>query len=378
MENNINRIIELHHNKSDDSFKELSSLINGKNGTYIKKLNKRFSFLNIKINGSTGKGGRSKVPWICFFDDKKDTAQYGLYTVILFDQDKDRIIIANEEGFKWYKDRYPNKKIRDKAISRRRLIFTDDLKHIFNTDIHNLYIGDSTLAKGYVRCTITFKILNRIINENYLFKIIEQMIENSRIIREKNPLDTNYRVKSKLSIKDALINIGDNRDSEEKTVSSKYRAKILKEENIINQIEKLKISDKNDKKRLVRQRSSQGLFRDMLFINYKKCELTIFKNSNILIASHIKPYSVCEPNEKYDPNNGILLNALLDKAFDCGLITFDNESGLTKYSHELSKDEINVIKEIINGKKLIITPERGKYLKYHLNKIFRYDANNNC
>lgn len=45
---------------------------------------------------------------------------------------------------------------------------------------------------------------------------------------------------------------------------------------------------------------------------------------SLLVASHIIPWSKSEEH-CLDPRNGIALNALHDKAFDRGLITFDTE-----------------------------------------------------
>lgn len=41
----------------------------------------------------------------------------------------------------------------------------------------------------------------------------------------------------------------------------------------------------------------------------------------MVIASHIKPYYVCDKSERANPANGLLLNAFYDRAFDQGLMT---------------------------------------------------------
>ncbi len=43
-----------------------------------------------------------------------------------------------------------------------------------------------------------------------------------------------------------------------------------------------------------------------------------------LTASHIKPWSAATPSERLMSSNGLLLNALHDRAFDRGLITLDD------------------------------------------------------
>lgn len=55
-----------------------------------------------------------------------------------------------------------------------------------------------------------------------------------------------------------------------------------------------------------------------------KCALTGLGVRELLNASHIIPWSVDEAR-RADPRNGICLNALYDRAFDRGLIAFDDD-----------------------------------------------------
>lgn len=58
----------------------------------------------------------------------------------------------------------------------------------------------------------------------------------------------------------------------------------------------------------------------MVLTNYtKKCAITGIDIPELLLASHIVPWSKNE-NERLNPENGICLSALYDKAFDKGLI----------------------------------------------------------
>jgi hypothetical protein len=59
--------------------------------------------------------------------------------------------------------------------------------------------------------------------------------------------------------------------------------------------------------------------------NYEgKCALTGIDLSELLVASHIIPWADNE-QERLNPENGICLSSLYDKAFDKGLISFTNE-----------------------------------------------------
>ncbi len=72
-------------------------------------------------------------------------------------------------------------------------------------------------------------------------------------------------------------------------------------------------------------RIGQRYFRQVVLNAYgERCALTGIGIRSLLVASHIIPWSKSEEH-RLDPQNGIALNALHDKAFDRGLITFDTE-----------------------------------------------------
>lgn len=75
--------------------------------------------------------------------------------------------------------------------------------------------------------------------------------------------------------------------------------------------------------RQVRVRRVQGFFRAAVLTSYNyRCALSDIAVSELLTASHIIPWSE-NPERRADPRNGIALNALYDRAFDRGLISFD-------------------------------------------------------
>lgn len=74
---------------------------------------------------------------------------------------------------------------------------------------------------------------------------------------------------------------------------------------------------------LITQRVGQNFFRRAVLANFDQtCCITGISDSRLLVASHIKPWSVDAVN-RHNPANGLLLSATLDRAFDCGLITID-------------------------------------------------------
>jgi putative restriction endonuclease len=91
---------------------------------------------------------------------------------------------------------------------------------------------------------------------------------------------------------------------------------------------------------------NQNIFRTIILAAYNnKCCITKLENSELLIASHIVPWSKDEKN-RLNPTNGLCLNALHDKAFDAGLITIDAKDYSIKVS---SKLKVNKIIESINA-----------------------------
>ncbi len=123
------------------------------------------------------------------------------------------------------------------------------------------------------------------------------------------------------------------------------------------------------RKSLVDARIGQGKFRKKLEKRWGACAVTGVKTSELLTASHIKPWKKSDNIERLDTNNGILLLSTIDKAFDRGLITFSNsgEIILSKYAN---KDDIIKagMNESLKLKK--IYDEMRPFLDYHREFIF--------
>lgn len=126
-----------------------------------------------------------------------------------------------------------------------------------------------------------------------------------------------------------------------------------------------------DKMRLVKTRINQYRFRQIVMTNYNNsCCITGISQNELLIASHITPWSQYE-NNRLNPSNGLCLNALHDKAFDSGLLTILAEDFTIQISPKFKKMETEEIqnhflrydgKEIILPKKFLPNPQ---FLKIH-------------
>jgi putative restriction endonuclease len=81
-----------------------------------------------------------------------------------------------------------------------------------------------------------------------------------------------------------------------------------------------------DREGSTKDRKNQWKFRVMVLSNYDSaCCITGINAPELLIASHIVPWSKDKSN-RLNPMNGLCLNALHDKAFDCGMITVDSDN----------------------------------------------------
>lgn len=132
-----------------------------------------------------------------------------------------------------------------------------------------------------------------------------------------------------------------------------------------------------DKLRVVKTRVYQNFFRNSVLAAYENvCCITGIIMPDLHIASHIKPWRIDEKN-RTNPQNGLCLNALHDRAFDKGLITIlpDFTIRVSRHLEEIeSKEAIEKyflsynMKTVIRPHKFLPLPD---FLEYHNDVIFR-------
>lgn len=95
----------------------------------------------------------------------------------------------------------------------------------------------------------------------------------------------------------------------------------------------------------------------------------------LLIASHIIPWTD-SGERRVDPTNGLSLNALHDRAFDRGLITFDEQYRMV-VSRSLEDNELGRLVssfKVSEGARLAM-PERfepsSEAMRYHREHVFQ-------
>lgn len=119
---------------------------------------------------------------------------------------------------------------------------------------------------------------------------------------------------------------------------------------------------------ITKQRINQSVFRKRLLKRYgKRCCLCGVSGEDMLIASHIKPWSVADVDERVDVNNGLLLCPNHDWLFDKGYISFDT-SGKIVVSDKLS-DVNQMFMNVDRNRILNMSEQTRKYMKYHSDNI---------
>lgn len=130
---------------------------------------------------------------------------------------------------------------------------------------------------------------------------------------------------------------------------------------------------------LTKQRKGQDYFRRMILSNYShRCAITGIDIPQLLLASHIIPWSdTSHKEDRLNPENGILLSALYDKAFDKGLITVSPDDYTIRLSSALQEYETQIYYYkyfgSIKGKRITLPTEykpNKDFLAYHRDHVF--------
>lgn len=128
--------------------------------------------------------------------------------------------------------------------------------------------------------------------------------------------------------------------------------------------------------REVKTRVNQNIFRQIVIANYSgKCAITGIDIPELLFASHIIPWSKNE-EERLNPENGICLSALYDKAYDKGLIAINEKYKILisdKLKSKKDTDYYGKYFSYLENSKLVMPQKympKKEFLQYHLDEIF--------
>ena len=131
---------------------------------------------------------------------------------------------------------------------------------------------------------------------------------------------------------------------------------------------------------ITQARVNQGFFRNAVLSAYnQQCCITKINIPSLLIASHIKPWSVSDPKtERTNPCNGLALNTLHHEAFDNGIFTIDTDyriliskTAKERYSSDVFYDFFGKYE----GKRITL-PERflpsKEMIEYHNSRLLEF------
>ena len=120
---------------------------------------------------------------------------------------------------------------------------------------------------------------------------------------------------------------------------------------------------------LVAARLGQGKYRAELLARWgEQCAVTGCPVTEVLRASHARPWSDSDDSQRLDPDNGLPLVANLDALFDAGLISFTS-TGAMLVSPCLAKEHRAMLGVPANLRKRP-SPYQAKYLQYHAENVF--------
>ncbi|WDW10698.1 HNH endonuclease [Priestia aryabhattai] len=136
---------------------------------------------------------------------------------------------------------------------------------------------------------------------------------------------------------------------------------------IENELNSVTTLEKTEKETIIKSRIGQSAFKKALLTIEKKCRLCGVKDERFLIASHIKPWSESNNQERLDVNNGLLLCPNHDALFDKRYISFD-ETGKVMVKKSLDATT-KMFLNISDNMSINLDERQQIYMKWHREKF---------
>ena len=122
--------------------------------------------------------------------------------------------------------------------------------------------------------------------------------------------------------------------------------------------------DTTSRKGLVTSRVGQGYYRQALLNRFNFCcAVTGANKEDLLVASHIVPWSESNDQERLDIDNGILLSPTYDALFDRHLISF-SEDGRILVSSKLANELLSQL-GVTGEEQIVLHDGMKQYLQRH-------------
>lgn len=238
------------------------------------------------------------------------------------------------------------------------------LKNFSNWMIQNGVLSESSVYK-YKRAinTISSEMLEQdVINKSLLnMNLIELDIAIYNIFN--NPIFVKKNTKGKRMYSSAL---------------KQYRYFMMEkvtddceEQKIEKEIETISNLNETERQVIIKARVGQGQYRENLLKKYNhQCVITGIDISKVLVASHIKPWRICNNSERIDTENGLLLSANMDRLFDNGLISFDRKGQMliSQFIGKANECRLHIFPKM--QVELKASARMLEYLEYHRDVLF--------
>lgn len=241
--------------------------------------------------------------------------------------------------------------------SKRPINFNKALNQIFNQTIKNDDILKNAInAYSDVLYIDSMKMLN-IKASSIKYHDLEHFIFK---INSENPKDKTFFFKQ--------FNISDNKESVIQDIKTLIETLDINKDDI-----------ETVKKAIINARIKQSKFRNNVLKSKNHCLFTGINYEKLLIAGHIKPWSLSNNDERIDANNGILLSPMFDKLFDKHYITF-NKDGYILWSNRLNQKTIDLITKGVDNIMLIkieITDSNQEYYNHHRTMFLKLEESTN-
>ncbi|WP_425606600.1 HNH endonuclease [Microbulbifer litoralis] len=100
-----------------------------------------------------------------------------------------------------------------------------------------------------------------------------------------------------------------------------------------------------------------------------RCAIT--GGTQLLRAAHIRPWAQCEPDQKTDPDNGLLLSPTLDAAFDAFLLSFEEDGSIVFANHFNPDPALHLDGDMCVTPLAKLTAGHREYLRWHREEMAR-------
>lgn len=233
--------------------------------------------------------------------------------------------------------------------------FINEQSDFYNYLIDNKAFKSKQTYRDYItrlRYVSRLYRLDATINEEYIQFVIEDL---------KKTMSERDRYNSPSGVRDIASGL----KKFVQYVQSDYRKKlhdsILKDESLIWDNTSMDVTEKDA---IIKSRVGQGLFRHKLIDYWHGCSVTQCQTQSLLLASHICPWRKSTNAQRLDVFNGLLLIPNLDKLFDKGYISFDQQGKIIQ-SDFLPLSEYRLLGVQQTMKLVHIESAHLPYLKFH-------------